>query len=499
MAAQWLNPIALYQWAVDKALSPAPPRPDSQLGRPRIAVIGAGISGIAAASHIVGHGFDVAIFEQDEQVGGIWRRVNDSSGLQIHALTYRFAPSVQWRHEYPGRDEILGQAEQLWMRYGLDRKTMFGFTVECVYQDKEGKWIVNDESNGRYDGLVVAVGTCGRPKTVPFDGLADFEGAVLHSSELTGHSPCGKKVAIIGGGASAVEAMEWAVGGSAAKVTVVSRSDKWIIPRNLVVDVLLSFNIFGRETSLSWIPELLLRRLFYRGLDDLVPAQGIFTDTPMVNSEIMTKLRRGEAEWVRGDIVHLEHDGVLVNRRVRGVPKNGPGQQCLVEADVVVMATGFHRPSISFLPADCFADPYAPPNWYLQTFPPAHPSVCAINCVYLSAIGSVGNWHIGIYTRILLMMLLDPLTRPSPYWMKRWIDTTRLMKRNAPTGAFDFFTYLELVFWLVTCVVVNPFRWKWAVFVFLGVGAGGPGAVVRREEKWLKGRGYKMTDEGTSF
>lgn len=223
-------------------------------------------------------------------------------------------------------------------------------------------------------------------------------------------------------------------------------------------------------------------------------------DTPMVNSDVMDKLRSGEAEWVRGDILRLNADGVIVNRRARGVPKNGPGHEETIPADMVIMATGFHRPSLAFLPSECFADPYGPPNWYLQTFPPQHPSVSAINCTYVSAIGTVGNWHIGIYTRILLMFLVDPLTRPGAFWMRRWIDMTRLLKRASPTGAFDFFTYLELVWWFVFCVAFNPFRWKWAVFVFFGVAMGLPKAVVEQEQRLVDGESYNsVKDEGVSI
>jgi heterodisulfide reductase subunit A-like polyferredoxin len=64
----------LIQWFLDKLLSPNPPQPGVKLGGPRIAIIGAGLTGVSAASHCVGHGFDVQIFEAGprEQLGGIW-------------------------------------------------------------------------------------------------------------------------------------------------------------------------------------------------------------------------------------------------------------------------------------------------------------------------------------------------------------------------------------------------------------------------------------------
>lgn len=277
-------------------------------------------------------------------------------------------------------------------------------------------------------------------------GLDKFQGPVYHSSELTGKQAKGKKIVVIGGGASAVEALEFAAHEEADKISLLARSDKWIIPRNAVVDTLLAFNIFGQETFLSWIPETLLRKLFYRDLEDIAPVdKGIFTDTPMVNSDVMDKIRSGTAEWVRCDIQSIEEHGVKVNRRSKGVPAGGPGKEDVIDADIIVLATGFARPSLSFLPEDSFKEPYGAPNWYLQTIPPVHPSVAAINCTYLSGIGTVGNWHIGIYTRILLMFLVDPLTRPSPFWMERWIDMTKFLKSMSPVGAFDFFTWVPYV------------------------------------------------------
>lgn len=492
----------LIQTIIAYTLSPSPPKSDNELGRPKIAIIGAGITGITAAAHCVGHGFDVTIFEagaDEDAVGGIWSRVNETSGLQIHSIMYRFHPSVKWERGYPDRQQIITQVKQLWKRYRLDSKTRFDFHVDKVYQDDKARWIINDTSNGRFEGLIAAVGTCGEPKMPHIPGMDKFKGEIYHSSELTGKDAKGKKVAIIGGGASAVEALEFADAAKAAKVSILSRSEKWIIPRNIIADTLLSLNIFGQETRLSFIPEFLLRKLFYRDLEDLSPSGGLFQDTPMVNSDVMDKLRRGQAEWVRGDIEGFVEGGVKVNRRAKGVPKGGPGHEEVIDADIVVMATGFQRPCLSFLPDECFREPYEPPNWYLQTFPTIHPSVSAINCTYVSAIGSVGNWHIGIYTRILLMFLSDPLTRPSPFWMERWIDMTKFLKKSSPTGAFDFFTYLELVWWFVFCVAINPFRWKWAVFVFFGVGIGLPKAIVRREQKLLNGQGYKIKDEGVSL
>lgn len=59
---------------------------------------------------------------------------------------------------------------------------------------------------------------------------------------------------------------------------------------------------------------------------------------------------------------------------------------------------------------------------------------------------------------------------------------TRFLKSHSPTKAFDFFTYLELLWWFSFCIAINPFRWKWAIFVFFGVGMGVPKGVVNAED-----------------
>ena len=418
------------------------------------------------------------------------QKVNNTSGLQIHSVMYRFHPSVKWGSGYPDRQQIVSQITELWKRYGLQDKTKFNTRITSVTKDKQGRWILNDPSNGRFDGVMAAIGSCGDPKMPHVQDQEKFKGEIFHSSKLDGKTAEGKDVLIIGGGASAVEGLEFVTHTNAKSTSILARSDKWIIPRNAFVDILLAMNVFGQETIFSWIPEFLLRRLFYRDLQDLAPTKGgLFEGTPMVNSDVFHQIRSGKAHWYRGDIVRYTENGILFNHRAKGVPKGGPGREEEIKGDMVIMATGYTRPSLSFLPKEVFASPYQPPNWYLQTFPPQHYDICANNCTYTNAIGTVGNYHIGIYTRLLLVFLVDPLARPQEYWAKKWIDMTRFLKSRSPIGAFDFFTYSELIYWFVFCVAINPFRWKWAPFVLFGIGTTLPMEIVKGEDQLRNGLG----------
>ncbi|KAF7159431.1 hypothetical protein CNMCM6106_006704 [Aspergillus hiratsukae] len=444
------------QFFITQAFAPNPRGPQRKLSGPRIAIIGAGITGVSSAAHCVGHGFDVTLFEAKgrEHLGGIWSQVNNTSSLQIHSVMYRFHPSVRFKRSYPDRQGIVREVTHLWEHYGLQSRTKFNIRVESVWRDKE---------SGKC--------TCGEPKMPHIPGQDKFKGPIYHSSNLTGKDVKGKQLLVVGGGASAIEAVEFAVSQQAAKTSILARTNKWIIPRNPITDALLAANIFGEETSLGWVPEWLLKRFFYRNLSDLAPAKaGLYTETPMVNNDILEQVRSGQIAWLRGDIKEFKEKGILFNHREKGIPKGGPGREELLEGDICVMATGFQRPTLAFLPQECFNPPYSPPNWFLQTFPPGHSDLCAINCTYVNAIGTVGNIHMGLYTRLLLMFIADPRTRPSPAWMRAWVDWTRSWKQGAPGGALEFFTYSELVWWIVLSLASNPFRWKWIIFVLGGWG-----------------------------
>ena len=59
------------------------------------------------------------------------------------------------------------------------------------------------------------------------------------------------------------------------------------------------------------------------------------------------------------------------------------------------------------------------------------------------------------------------------------------------TQAFDFFTYSELIYWFVFAVAINPFRWKWALFVFFGISSHLPAKIVEEEDRLRNGLGNR--------
>jgi hypothetical protein len=110
---------------------------------------------------------------------------------------------------------------------------------------------------------------------------------------------------------------------------------------------------------LSIIWETFLRKWHYRGVEDLSPAhRGIYEGTPIVNDEFLNHIRQGRCEYVRGDIKRLTSSGVLISVRGRDSKPKDPGEDRIFGADVVVLATGFEKPKIDFLPNDLFPEGY---------------------------------------------------------------------------------------------------------------------------------------------
>jgi len=114
--------------------------------------------------------------------------------------------------------------------------------------------------------------------------------------------------------------------------------------------MLLSLNISGEETLFSWVLEG-LRLFFYRDLYDLSPPpnsnKGIFTDMPMVNDDVLGLVRNGKASWLRSDIIAFDDTSTSA---AMGCRKAAP-----VAKNSLKPATGYHRPSLNFLPPECFA------------------------------------------------------------------------------------------------------------------------------------------------
>lgn len=145
---------------------------------------------------------------------------------------YRFHPHVRWESGYPKQRIIVDQITAIWEDYNLEGKTRFNTSVTSVTPVKSKTqprpmWLINNEKSfGEFDGIIAAVGACGDVKKPHLDDEEKFKGEIVHSTELGEVDGKGKRIIIIGGEASAVEALEFTSKAKAKETIILARSER---------------------------------------------------------------------------------------------------------------------------------------------------------------------------------------------------------------------------------------------------------------------------------
>lgn len=116
--------------------------------------------------------------------------------------------------------------------------------------------------------------------------------------------------------------------------------------------------------------------------------------------------------YTRGDTLSFASDGVKINARERGTKPGDKGKEEVVSADVIVLATGFKRPSVDMLPEDLFPTEgersYERPNLYLQNFCTEDASIVLTNASYHDAVGLRVGWDLRSVTGLTCPLLVQP-------------------------------------------------------------------------------------------
>lgn len=202
------------------------------------AIIGAGFAGIGAAIRLKDQGItDFEIFERGTRVGGTWRD-NTYPGaacdIPSRLYSYSFAPNPDWSHTYSGSDEILGYIDSMVESFGIAPHIRFGHNVTGVeYDEVAGEWTVNFEGREPVQAraVIVASGPLANASFPKIEGIETYEGHKIHSARWDhDYDFTGKKVAVIGTGASGVQIVPELVK-VAKSVKVFQRTPGWVIPR----------------------------------------------------------------------------------------------------------------------------------------------------------------------------------------------------------------------------------------------------------------------------
>ena len=205
----------------------------------RVAIVGAGMSGIVAAHRLRQAGVSVVVLEKNADVGGTWLE-NTYPGCRVdvpsHLYSYTFAQRDDWPQHFSSQEVLLdyfrGCASDLGVRDVIRFSTE---VLDATWSDERSRWTVRvrtpaGDDELEVDAVISAVGQLNRPQLPAIDGVERFEGPSFHTAawrhdiDLTG-----KRVAVIGTGASAAQAVP-IVAEQVGSLTVYQRTPNWYVP-----------------------------------------------------------------------------------------------------------------------------------------------------------------------------------------------------------------------------------------------------------------------------
>ncbi|MEQ1693406.1 MAG: NAD(P)-binding domain-containing protein [Gemmatimonas sp.] len=349
----------------------------------RIAVIGAGPSGIAAVKNLLDAGFrDIICFDRNDAVGGNWLFRPESSHSSVFETThiisskslsqYHDFPMPASYPDYPSHTQLASYFQSYARHFGVEQFIRFNTLVQRAEPDASGGWHLTVEQDGHaesheVDALVVANGHHWRPRMPAYPGT--FSGALMHSHDFKRAAPfTGQRVLVIGGGNSACDvAVETS---RVSTLTDISwRRGYWIVPKFLFGQ---PADVFGSGSRV--IPRIARSRIISRilrllqgenaryGLPE--PDHAFGATHPTVNSELLYALRHGHI-GPRPDVARFDGRVVHFTDGTQG------------EYDVIIACTGYWISHPFFRP-EVVDFSRGPVPLYLRMFPARRPSLAFV-------------------------------------------------------------------------------------------------------------------------
>jgi cation diffusion facilitator CzcD-associated flavoprotein CzcO len=204
----------------------------------RIVIVGAGFGGIGLGVNLKKRGFnDFVILEKSDSVGGVWhtnRYPGAACDVPAHLYSFSFELRADWSQKYASQAELLNYLIHCARKYGLDPHIRFGAEVaDARWDEARHHWIVRTAAGQVFEtqSLVTATGQLSRPFSPRLPGAASFSGPIFHSAEWQDCDLRGKRVAVIGTGASAIQLVP-AIAPLVGKLHVFQRSAAYVLPKS---------------------------------------------------------------------------------------------------------------------------------------------------------------------------------------------------------------------------------------------------------------------------
>jgi cation diffusion facilitator CzcD-associated flavoprotein CzcO len=340
-----------------------------------VAIIGAGISGIGAAYHLTTQcpGTSFVVLEAKETFGGTWvthRYPGIRSDSDLYTFGYRFKP---WKGKpIATADEILAYLGEVVADNGIDAHLRYRHKIsKAHWSSAEALWTLEGARTDTGEPVRIAANFLWMCQgyyrhdtgyTPRWEGMDAFGGRIVHPQTWPDDLDCAdKRVVVIGSGATAATLIP-AIAERSRSVTMLQRSPTWYIPARNAND--LADTLRTLEVDETWIHEITRRKVLY---DQAAFTQRCRQEPEAVKNELLAAVRaylgddydvethftpnyrpwRQRIAFVpEGDLFLAIRSGkakVITDEIDRFAPsgivtKSGK----LIEADIVVTATGFH-------------------------------------------------------------------------------------------------------------------------------------------------------------
>jgi 4-hydroxyacetophenone monooxygenase len=207
----------------------------------KVLIIGAGFAGICAAIKLQALGIPYVVVEKNSDIGGTWFDNNyPDAGVDTpnHFYSYSFAPNTKWKHYFSKRSDIWQYAQDVAEKFNIISHIRFSTEVTTMKWNIESQtWTTTITNSAQtkdeeFSAVITAVGQLNRPNLAPARGIENFNGDWFHSAHWNHNVDLrGKRVAVIGTGASAMQFMP-TLATTAGDVTIFQRSPQWVRPNN---------------------------------------------------------------------------------------------------------------------------------------------------------------------------------------------------------------------------------------------------------------------------
>lgn len=232
-----------------------------------IAVIGAGLSGIAAIKQLTDEGHNVVCFEKAESFGGVFADKKIYEDLHLTISNYFMAYSdllpTDENLKFWSKKEYIQYLARYIKHFGLESHIHYDHTVVNTEQHDD-HWTIRvkkqdgEEFEDSVDMVVVCSGHFQEPKLPEIEGLSDFMGDIVHSHDYRDKMEFkDKRVVCVGLGESSADITS-EISQVAKKCTLSLRRYHAVAPRYMAFQEDPYFTI-----DTSWLTSRIVNKLPY--------------------------------------------------------------------------------------------------------------------------------------------------------------------------------------------------------------------------------------------